>query len=157
MYTSFILSYSYTAYTLGVGVKAFLRIGYLGLVFFGLGLLGGCLKTPHPKEALHQLALSDLKFICNEAPEIYPQAKLLKNPFYIVHAYRDVPKQNSKQVLAYAELRFYYLESPKFYQRRYFRLRTHSKSWERYEIELKHILDPPPENGKFYRNGGKDD
>lgn len=106
-----------------------------------LALLGaGCTSSPETLNAkLNAIGKSDLQDILNDLP---PKAKsaVLAKPYYLVHEFREFPRDSALVYQAYAALIYFYLDPDLgLCQIRKYRYKTSSRIWDRYDVKLKHL------------------
>lgn len=113
--------------------------------------LFGC-NSDSLKIRLHELARSDLQGILQQLNEKQIKVSVLEKPYYVIADFREFDKSHSSRFDGYAEVRYFYLKSPRFFQIRKYRFRNAGHVWDRYDLELKHVYHEPNKEQRNYLN-----
>ncbi len=90
-------------------------------------------------QSLDEGAEADLKIIVADLPAT-AKASILAKPYYIIDEFQEFHGDTAMVFQAKAVIVYFYLEPDiNLCQIRKYRFKRSAKSWERYEVELKHI------------------
>lgn len=90
-------------------------------------------------QSLDEGAESDLKIIVSDLPAT-AKASVLAKPYYVIDEFEEFKGDTAMVFQAKAVIVFFYLDLDlNLCQIRKYRFKRSAKSWERYEVELKHI------------------